>query len=347
MTLKQLAEELNLSVATVSQALKDEPGVHLSPQTRARVRAEARRVGYQANLQARHLVKQRAEGVVPIFCSDLPPIYAHLEKLRSLQQCLSDYGYQAAITVGKAATQEQTLNLLQSLCRQRPQGLVWLYVGWRREQEEELAATIARYVADGGMLVSLDDDVAKLGDRVFFDREHNTYLAAKHLLDLGHRRIGLFLGPGYQRPDEPRSRGVRRAFVEAEASLEGLHIFALDTWAGYESGCRLAEQFLQEEERPTGMVILNDQTALAFVTAVTAAGVSVPQELSVVGHDNEPWGAYLPIPLTTVTHPYHEVASAAASLIHDRLSGKETGPPRRVTILSELVVRASTAPAFP
>jgi LacI family transcriptional regulator len=112
----------------------------------------------------------------------------------------------------------------------------------------------------------------------------------------------------------------------------------------YANGERLAEAFLRRERRPTGMVVLNDQTAAAFMARLIATGIQIPADLSVVGHDNQPWGAYLPVPLSTVTHPYEELAEAAAGMVSDRLSGKETGPPRRLTLSSELIVRASCAP---
>jgi DNA-binding LacI/PurR family transcriptional regulator len=266
-----------------------------------------------------------------------------VEKLRALQEHLIDYGYQAAMTLGKGSEGPRTSGLLKSLCQQRPQGLIWLYTLWRT-QEPDLADILEGYVAEGGILVTLDNAVVAPGDQVIFDREHNTYLATKHLLDLGHRDLGLHLGPFGESFHSPRLPGAQRAMREQGLDAERLCRFDSHSLSQYEAGLELAQGYLARSDRPTGMVILNDQTALAFMTAVLAAGVRIPQDVSVVGHDNEPWGAYLPTPLTTVTHPFREVAAAAAALLHDRLRGSQTGPPQRVRVQSDLIIRASTGP---
>jgi DNA-binding LacI/PurR family transcriptional regulator len=178
-----------------------------------------------------------------------------------------------------------------------------------------------------------------------FDREQNTYLAAHHLFQLGHRRIGLFIDRD-QWPDSPRADGVRRAFSEAGIVVDRntLTVFSADVGPGYGAGESVADDYLElpVSERPTGMVLLNDSTAASFLSRMRDAGVRVPEDVSVVGHDNSPGAAYLSVPLTTVTHPWEEVAHAAADVVRVRLKEGDTGPKRRVYVSSDLVVRRST-----
>jgi DNA-binding LacI/PurR family transcriptional regulator len=339
-TLRDLAQHLQLSVTTVSDALKEHPVGYVAPQTRERVRAAARQFGYQPNVHARRLVKCRAEGVVGIFSATLPPVGPGMLKIRALQDHLIAYGYEVPLMVGSLRAPHRSAELMAALCRERPAALVWLFA---REVEADLAEQAQRYVREGGILVTMDHSTDLPGDQVVFDRAGNTYLAVHHLLSLGHRQIGLFLGADNW-PESPRADGVRRACREWDVDPGRLHLFELPGMSDYANGERLAGEFLRRNPRPTAMTILNDQTAAAFMARVMAAGVRIPEELSVVGHDNQPWGAYLAVPLTTVTHPLELLAEAAARMLHERLSGQETGQPRRLVITSDLVRRASTAP---
>jgi DNA-binding LacI/PurR family transcriptional regulator len=261
-------------------------------------------------------------------------------KIRALQDHLIAHGYEVPLMVGSLRAPHRDAELMAAVCRQRPAALVWLFA---RPVDAVLAEQAQRYVDEGGVLVTMDHATELPGDQVVFDRSENTYLAVAHLLSLGHRQIGLFLGPDNW-PQSPRAEGVRRACAEWSLDPDGLDLFELPGMSDYANGERLAEALLRRARRPTGMAILNDQTAAAFMSRVLATGVRVPDDLSVVGHDNQPWGAYLAVPLTTVTHPLELLAEAAARMVHERLSGEETGPPRRLVISSELVVRQSTAP---
>jgi LacI family transcriptional regulator len=91
MTLKSLSQQLNLSVTTVAEALKDEPTIHLSPATRERVRQAADDLGYRPNVHARRLVKRRADDVVGLFCSNLAAGGTGMEKLTALQKWLTAF----------------------------------------------------------------------------------------------------------------------------------------------------------------------------------------------------------------------------------------------------------------
>jgi DNA-binding LacI/PurR family transcriptional regulator len=339
-TLRDLARHLQLSVTTVSDALKEHPVGYVASDTRERVRAAARQLGYEPNVHARRLVKRRAEGVVGIFSAHLPPVGPGMLKIRALQDHLITYGYEVPLMVGSLRAPHRSAELMAAMCRERPAALVWLFA---RAVEADLAEQAQRYVQEGGILVTMDHAAELPGDQVVFDRAENTALVVAHLLALGHREIGLFLGPDNW-PHSPRAEGVRRACEEWGVDPARLHRFELPGMSDYANGERLAEAFLRRSPRPTAMAILNDQTAAAFMARVMAAGVRIPEELSVVGHDNQPWGAYLAVPLTTVTHPVEVLAEAAARMAHERLSGQESAPSRRLVISSELIVRASTAP---
>jgi DNA-binding LacI/PurR family transcriptional regulator len=108
-------------------------------------------------------------------------------------------------------------------------------------------------------------------------------------------------------------------------------------------GAELAKQFLALKERPTGMCVVNDYVALAFMAELIKVGVRIPQELSIIGHDNQPIAIYCPVPLTSATQPVDKIVDSVVDLLIERLEGG-TAPPRTVVITGDIVVRDSVAP---
>jgi DNA-binding LacI/PurR family transcriptional regulator len=261
--------------------------------------------------------------------------------------------------IGRGAAPEASREQLLSLCGQRPAGIVWMSVTWFGS---EFTPILEQYRASGGSLVCLDwqpgttpgiKDAFPVGaSGVTFDRFHNSFTVTEHLLDLGHRFLGVFLGPGSEDTHTKltRGRGVLRA-CECEGSGDDpitLRWFDSAFHPGGPAGADIAEQFLAiaPSERPTGMVLLNDRTAMAFIARVQAAGVRVPEDVSVVGHDDDELSSFFPVPLTTITHPHQALAEAAADMM-DRIIGeqrekKEDESGTMVEVRGELRVRAST-----
>lgn len=331
MTLKELSKELGLSVTTISDALKETPSGYVAPQTRERVQAAAARLGYRPNLHARRLVTQRATNVVGIYSSVVPTYELQLIKLNAVQKALAAQGYEQNLAIGGAEA-------FGRLARQNPAGLVVFNWG-------NTLPTLEPYLHPETQLVVLDNPtvVPANADLVYFDRTKNTCLATQHLLELGHRRLGVFLNPDHW-PQGERGRGIQAALAVYGLELSSVRHYVTGLPACYETGRQVAAQWLADTQRPTGMVLLNDETAAGFLTQVQAAGVRVPDDVSVVGHDNRAWSPHLRVPLTSVTHPAEQIAEAAVALLLERLTGIYSGPPREITIGSELVLRASTAP---
>ena len=118
---------------------------------------------------------------------------------------------------------------------------------------------------------------------------------------------------------------------------------------GPEAGVAVAEEFLSlaPADRPTGMVLLNDRTAMAFIARVQASGVRVPEDVSVVGHDDHEMSAFFPVPLTTVSHPHRALAEATADMMHRQISGQAEDEQNVIEVRGELLIRASTCAPRP
>ena len=177
-------------------------------------------------------------------------------------------------------------------------------------------------------------------DRAHTDNVAGGYLATRHLLDLGHRRIGYIGGPPHLSPVPDRSAGYCRALQEAGLPIDERLIVAgsFRDVGGY-SG---AQALLTLPAAPTAIFAGNDLMAIGALAAARDAGIAVPDDLSIVGFDDIHLAGYINPPLTTVAQPKYELGVIAAELLLARLAEPDL-PPQRRLLQAQLVVRQSTA----
>jgi DNA-binding LacI/PurR family transcriptional regulator len=259
--------------------------------------------------------------------------------LKLIQHTLSDGGFEVAIHGYDRHMNRQRSDqraLIASLRRQRPRAIVCSSVGL----EAEALVELRRYQEEGGIAVCFQHPVADDLEQVVFDEEVTVYCAARHLLELGHRRIGL-CHHGQPKPRHPQTKGFRRACRESGVPVRDAWIFHSGTYE--ENGARLAARFFDMTERPTAFYIANEQAASAFVNEVTRQGVRVPDDVSVISLGGTATARYCTVPLSTMACPYEEIARQVVELTLSRIDGRYVGPPRRVVFEGELVARQSTA----
>jgi LacI family transcriptional regulator len=337
-TLQDVAQAVQVSTATVSMVLNNKGRV--SAQTRERVKRVARDLGFVPNPAAQRLSTGYQDNTIALFSLYLD-LNVITRKLQLLQDFLAESGFDAPIyacsTAERFKSQDQAKKM-KDLLRLRPRAVACQSaVGFAQPVLDEIAA----FIDQGGTVVCYDSPCDLECDQVLLDREHNTYLATRHLLELGHRNIGFSLG--YRDHEPNRLHGLRRALKEFGAPV-------LDEWLTHElvdshvkGGASLAEFFLRQKNRPTAMCIVNDYVATGFVSHLLRNGLRVPEDVSVIGHDNMPIAEFGPtVPLTSVSNPIEKTTQKVSHLLLERLSGEYAGPPRRITVQGELIIRAST-----
>lgn len=343
-TIHDVAGALGMHKSTVSLALSGKG--NLSAATRARVVTVARELGYEPNPLAQRLANGYRNPMVSLF-SGVLDVGLTTEKILLIQKELSGRSLEAPIyTCPEPVADDGQAQLIQikQVCRQRPRAIICSAQMVHPAVFRELEA----YQRAGGIVVSYDTPVPLECDQVIFDREDNAYRAARHLLERGHRHIGIGMSSTTEWsstatnvPQTFRLRGFRRALEAFGVPVREEWLFENPT---YElGGAEMARHFLELPERPTGLCIVNDYVALAFMVEVLRAGVRVPEEVSIVGHDNQPIASYCPVPLTSATQPVEKIARAVVDLLLDRIEGRAEAAPRKIIIQSELVPRASVA----
>jgi LacI family transcriptional regulator, purine nucleotide synthesis repressor len=177
------------------------------------------------------------------------------------------------------------------------------------------------------------------------DSERGGFLAAKHLLQLGYRKLGNIDGEQGNLPGELRRDGYLRALRESGRKEDPNHHFRLsrggekhDFASGYEIGRSIAGM----QDRPDALFAYNDLAALGAMQALLDAGLDIPEDVGIVGFDDIERSAYAPVPLTTIRQPTQAIGQKAIELLLARIHGKSV--PLRTILETELVPRSSTAP---
>jgi LacI family transcriptional regulator len=190
-------------------------------------------------------------------------------------------------------------------------------------------------------------DIGRIDDRQVFssvstDDVLGGSLAARHLVELGHRRIWFIGGPLDVRQMRDRLDGFRTAVaVASDAVLRIETPERIDATSGLSYGRAIAA--LPETDRPDAVFAANDMLALGVIQGLTAAGLRVPRDVAVVGYDDIVFSAAAAIPLTSVRQPSRRMGADAATLLIEQLDRPGSTPARSIVYEPQLIVRASTA----
>jgi LacI family transcriptional regulator len=340
-TLLDVARAAGISKTTASHALNGKGWV--APATREAVLRTAQEMGFVADPLAQRLSNGRCHNTIGYFTLDID-LSGRTRQMQIIQAALSDLGFSVPIYAygyrGCHKVEDQKA-LMNALIAQRTRAIVCN----TSMVKQEVLSDLRRYQDEGGIVVCYcygrTADVPC--DQVIYDEEDGTYQAARHLLELGHREIGIF-NVGERVPSGANRAGFTRALEEFGATLREEWLFRNEGVLRYEEeGELLAQQFLQLKNRPTAMCLANDYAAVAFISTLHRAGMQVPRDVSVVGDNNDPIAAHGVVPLTTVDYPLEDISREVINLLQSRLEGSYDGAPRRIEVRSKLVLRDSTA----
>jgi LacI family transcriptional regulator len=328
-TIRDVAARSGVSANTVSRVLNGKQDVNAA--TRARVQAVINELGFRPNNLARSLLRRHSRTIGHVVTDCTNPNTA--QQIRAVQDVTSREGYSVVLfdTNERTDRQAESLHLLEE---QVVDGVILTPA---RSHDDGLA----RFVARGNRLVLLNRDVDGLDvDRVMIDNRAGAHAAIRHLLDLGHRRIAYVTGRREISTVWERLAGYQDALGEYDIALDPKLVCRVEI--DPEAAAEATRRLLERRRRPTAIFTYNDLMAVGALVAIREAGLRVPEDVSLVGHDDILYAPYLQVPLTTVAQPTREMGETAARLLVERLRG-DAGPPRSIVLQPRLVVRASTA----
>jgi DNA-binding LacI/PurR family transcriptional regulator len=331
-TTHDIAREAGVSRTTVSHVLNNLAGINISPKTRARVLATARKLGYVPNSAAQMLVTGRSRTIGLILSRpDLISVDAFVPKMMfGINEACRARGYRLLIeAIEDSADVNAYLNLAKS---KRIDGLIIINP---RKGDDGLRKLIESRFPVLVFGTSGHPQENSIGTR----EDQASCQATKHLLSLGHQRIAhISYAPLEYVPACKRLEGYRAALKAAKIPLNK-KLFAEGDFT-CESGYTAMSQILASNARPTALFAGNDTIAIGAMMALREAGLSIPADFAVVGFDDIPTAPFTHPPLTTIRTHAAEQGKLAGRAVITLLDGKEIGSQQDVLPL-ELIIRAS------
>jgi LacI family transcriptional regulator len=334
-TLRDVAAAARVHPATASRALNPETRILVSEQTAHRVTEAAAALGYRPNPVARSLRTRRSH-TIGVLIPDLnnplfPPI------VRGLEDRLGAAGYVALLgNTDGDTSREQTI--FEQMRARHVDGFV---LATAHADDPVLAEA-----AGAELPIVLMNRLAPDHDfsSVSVDNEQGMRMSVAHLVSLGHTRIAHIAGPRQVSTGEGRRRGYFEGLKSASLQADDDLIVSAASFT-VEEGTRCCRELLGRRDRGTGFTAVaaaNDMLAVGCFAALDEAGLSCPDDLSLVGFNDMPFVDRLRPPLTTIRFPHYQLGTEAAQLLLERVDGHDAAV-KILYLAPELVVRGSTA----
>ena len=329
-TLKQVAAEAEVSLATASRVLHRSGGREVRDVLAERVRSAAESLGYVSNPHAQALARARSSTVGLIVHEVTDPYFA------AIAAGAMHAAHAEGVMVMMAATFRDPELERDYLGRLRAQGARGVLLAGSGSTDPRvsgrLAKAIAAFTREAGRVAAIGARPDARVDAVVPANAAGAAQAREHLESLGHQRIAVVAGPQTLTTVSQRLNGLGAGLrtVEADFTREG--------------GRAAAKTLLAADPDITALVALNDPMAAGILAAAKDLGLRVPEDLSVVGFDDVPFAADLAPALTTVRLPLQEIGERAMRLLLTEPDAtSDEAPPRTVNVPTHLIVRASTA----
>lgn len=329
-TLKDIAQELNVSISTVSRALQGNP--RISERTREKVLELAREYDY---FQTRYMdpflpKKINAIGVV------VPSIKYHLYAMAisGIESVLQQHDMQIIICQSNESFAREQI-LVKELMDMGVAGLIVSLASETKEFGHFLQLKRAKVPLV--FFNRLCDEVDS--DKVVIDNFKAAYDATRHLIEVGCKNIAYIGGPNMLQISNTRLLGYKKALVDENRPIQEKFIEYSDFTR--EGNLNAARKLLYSPKHPDGVLAFSDQVAIGVMLAAKERGLKMPEEIAIIGFNNEPVGELLEPTMTSIDQPSYEMGVESAQLIIDRIADFDKSISRKV-LKSQIVIRSST-----
>lgn len=333
-TLKQIAAQLGVHPTTVSRVLHADPDIArsaASPEVADRIRSLVATLGYSPDPQATSLRtrKTRLLGVIVPRMSDL--VLASMYE--GVEEAAAERGYSTFVSNSRDDPDEQRAKVEMMLAR-RVDGLI---LG-----DAHLDSRLPTQLAKQGVSFALMNRRHRSFPSATCDDSLGGRLVAEHLWERGHRTVALVGGAPYASTARDRTSG----FVERWRAFGGTIPQSAVVWSRFDTagGVEATETILASGRIPTAIFAVNDFAAIGTMSVLRARGIAIGKDCAVVGYNDTSIAAALPLPLSTVRSPMHEIGRTAVQLLERVLAGEEGV--EAVRLRPSLQVRESSAQSF-
>lgn len=348
LTQHEIVEQLGISRGTLHRILNGSPLVKAS--TRERILRELDRLNYVPNAIARGLKTQRTNTLGVIGPAALK--MANIDKLNAVHLAARELGYSVMIGYSDGSAEQDAISIRELQSR-----MVDGFIAMGRGVSENIPQY--RALVDAGIpFVSLYPMPGLETDCVYVDTRKAYEELTRHLISIGHTKIGLLLDASRSQYSVNRELGFRDAMEEAGLEIRPEWIVHVtpdgstnmsnlpserQMWniSDFQYGFWGASLVLAKKKQPSALVCFSDEFAIGALRAADIAGVSVPDDIAIVGYDDKEPARFARVPLTTMHQPDEQIGQEAVSLLLDRINGKGGPEPVIRPLRANLVIRDS------
>lgn len=328
-SLKDLALELNVSISTVSRALKDHPNI--SPEVKARVKALAREWDYRPNPLAMGLLRQKTRTIGVI----VPDLVTHFfsSVISGIEAHASENGYFIIISSSYESFQKEK-ECIENLLNSRVEGLI-ISLSSQTSDHSHYEDLIRK-----GIPIVFFDRIClpQLTSTVVADNMEAARKITLHFYQSGYRRIAYIAGPEFLNITRERKQGYLNGLKELGMDAEPEYLVHCEM--NPEGATEACKKLLALKHPPDAIFGVNDIVAFAAMKELRRQGIDIPEEMGLVGFTDDYHATVVHPPLTSITHPTYEMGKEAANLLFAKLDGDTT--PRQVELKTRLVIRESS-----
>jgi DNA-binding LacI/PurR family transcriptional regulator len=332
-TIKDVASAAGVSIATVSRVLNNSPH-RVAEKTQQEVLKIVKDLDFRPSKLAAGLKSTRSAAIGLIFPSFVAgTFYSEIFHAIEDEAVRNGYGIILGSSYGETGKEELLINLLRE---RRVDGLIII------PSSPGVDLKYYRRLEKGIPLVFVDRYFPQIDtDRVTTNNVKGAYLAIEHLIRLGHKKIAFLSGPEAPCTSiSDRIEGYRKALTDHNIHFR--KIIETEKNINKQKGCayKAIKSFLKNGSRISAIFAVNDNVAIGALRAIWEAGLRVPDDIAVIGYDDDEMGPFLPIPLTSIAQQKAEMGKLAITLLLERIQqGRRIS--RHICLEPELVVRSS------
>lgn len=329
-TIKDLAKQLNISISTVSRALRNASDIN--PETKAAVLSLAKELNYEPNAMAQSLVKRKSK-IIGII---VPVIHSNYfsEALSGMSEIADEFNYHLML----CQNNENALHEIKNIKKLVSCHVDGLLISVSKDTNEVSALEKAR--EKGIPVVMFDRTISSFDcSKVVVDEYEGALKAVEHLIQKGCKRIAHFAGPINTSVSTNRMQGYIDALAKHNIPFNKELIFRCNAFE--EDALTLLKKMIRLNPLPDGIFFINDLSAVMGIKFLQKKGIKIPDDIKIAGFNDDPISALMEPSLTTVMQPAYEVGKLAMRMLVDEINAESTGF-QHIQLRTQLIVRNSS-----
>jgi LacI family transcriptional regulator len=330
-TIYDIAKALNISASTVSRGLKNHP--HVRKEVKKKILLTAQKMGYQQNKFASNL-RQKKTSTIGVVIPRLDS-YFMSRVLSGMENAANEAGYNLIISQSQEALKKEASSLM-TLFNSRVDGLL-ISLSFETQNLDHLNIFFKKNIPVLFFDRTFDHPKCK---SVVINNYKAGYEVTSHLISQGCRNIIYMGGSQFLNVYADRFQGFKSAMNDHGLEINKQSLMFTDL--SHEAGANAAKTLLQQKTLPDGVIVANDTAAVSVICELKQAGIRIPEDICIVGFNNDPVSRVVDPNLTTVHYPAREMGEIAATTLIDTIKGQQSDLLNSIVLSHSLIIRQSS-----